>query len=123
MREATNPCFVQVALLYGERCTYEDNVRAAHAMIQLGADSVYCSASLEIIRRLAAEGIPVGSHVGLIPAKCTWTGGFVAVGKTADSAMMVYEQTKALEEAARFRPRSRWCPIGSRRRSPSAPRC
>ena len=102
MREATGSCFVQVALLYGERCTYEDNVRAAHAMIQLGADSVYCSASLEIIRRLAAEGIPVGSHVGLNPAKCTWTGGFVAVGKTADSAMMVYEQTKVLEEAGAF---------------------
>ena len=102
MREACNPCFVQVALNYGERYTYEDHVRAAHALIRLGADSVYCAASLEIIRRLAAEGIPVGSHVGLIPSKCTWTGGFVAVGKTADTAMMVYEQTKALEEAGAF---------------------
>ncbi len=102
MREAVGNCFVQVGLVYGERCTYEDYVRAAHKAIQLGGDCVYTSASMEIIRGLAAEGIPVVSHVGLIPAKCTWTGGFVAVGKTADSAMMVYEQTKALEEAGAF---------------------
>jgi 3-methyl-2-oxobutanoate hydroxymethyltransferase len=29
----------------------------------------------------------------------TWTGGFKAVGKTAESAMMVYHQVKALEAA------------------------
>ena len=48
---------------------------------------------------LAAEGIPVVGHVGLIPAKNTWTGGFRAVGKTADSALMVYRQVKELEAA------------------------
>ncbi len=102
MREATGSCFVQVGLIYGERCTYEDYVRAAHQAMQLGGDSVYTSASTAIVRRLAAEGIPVVGHVGLIPAKCTWTGGFVAVGKTAEGAMKVYEQTKELEEAGAF---------------------
>ena len=102
MREATGSCFVQVGLIYSERCTYEDYVRAAHHAMQLGGDSVYASASTEIVRRLAAEGIPVVGHVGLIPAKCTWTGGFVAVGKTADSAMKVYDHTKELEEAGAF---------------------
>ena len=102
MREAVGDCFVQVGLVYGERCTYEDYIRAAHQAIRLGGDCVYTSASTEIIRRLAAEGIPVVSHVGLIPAKCTWTGGFVAVGKTADSAIKVYEDTKELEEAGAF---------------------
>ena len=102
MREAAGNCFVQAGLLYGERCTYEDYVRAGHQAMQLGGDAVYTSASTEIVRRLAAEGIPVVGHVGLIPAKCTWTGGFVAVGKTADSAMKVYEHTKELEEAGAF---------------------
>ena len=37
-------------------------------------------------RKLAAEGIPVVGHVGLIPARATWTGGFKAVGKTAAEA-------------------------------------
>ena len=102
MREASGGCFVQVGLIYGERCTYEDHIRAAHRAMQLGGDSVYTSASTEIVRRLAAEGIPVVSHVGLIPAKSTWTGGFVAVGKTADSAWKIYQHTKELEQAGAF---------------------
>ena len=39
---------------------------------------------------------------GSIPAKNTWTGGFRAVGKTAESAMMVYKQVKDLEAAGAF---------------------
>lgn len=102
MREAAGDCFVQVGLIWGEVCTYEDYLRAAHRAIRIGGDCVYCAASLETITRLAAEGIPVVGHVGLIPCKATWTGGFRAVGKTADSAMMVFEQVKALEKAGAF---------------------
>ena len=102
MREAAGDCFVQVGIIYGERCTLEDYLRAAHQAIMVGADCVYCAAGTETIRGLAAEGIPVVSHVGLIPSKCTWTGGFVAVGKTADSAIKVYEHVKELEEAGAF---------------------
>ena len=99
MREAAGHCFVQVGLLYGQLCTYEDYLRAAHRVIQLGGDAVYCAASLDTITKLAAEGIPVISHVGLIPSKATWTGGFKAVGKTADSAMSVFNHVKQLEAA------------------------
>ena len=99
MREAAGDCFVQVGLLYGQLCTYEDYLRAAHRVIQIGGDAVYCAASLDTIARLAAEGIPVISHVGLIPSKATWTGGFKAVGKTADSALGVYNHVKQLEAA------------------------
>jgi 3-methyl-2-oxobutanoate hydroxymethyltransferase len=77
-------------------------VRKAHESIQLGADAVYCAASNEIVSRLAAEGIPVCGHTGLIPSRRTWTGGFKAVGKTADTAMLVYRQVKALEAAGAF---------------------
>ena len=99
MRKAAGDCFVQVGLLYGELCTFEDYLRAAHHAIRIGGDAVYCAASLDTIRRLAAEGIPVVGHVGLIPSKATWTGGFKAVGRTADTAMLVYRQVKDLEEA------------------------
>ncbi len=34
--------------------------------------------------------------------KCTWTGGFRAVGKTAASAMQVYERCKRYEGAGAF---------------------
>jgi len=102
MREAAGNCFVQVGLLYGQLCTYEDYLRAAHRAMQNGGDCVYCAASLDTISKLAAEGIPVVGHVGLIPSKCTWTGGFKAVGKTADTALLVWNQVKALEAAGAF---------------------
>jgi len=34
-----------------------------------------------------------------VPPKRTWTGGFVAVGKTADEAMWVYDQCLKIQEA------------------------
>ena len=102
MREAAGDCFVQVGLLYGELCTTEDYLRAAHRVLMIGADCVYCAAGLGTVKALADEGIPVVSHVGLIPSKCTWTGGFKAVGKTVESAMAVWEQVKSLEAAGCF---------------------
>ena len=39
---------------------------------------------------------------GLIPSQATWTGGFKAVGKTLDTALLVWRQVKALEEAGAF---------------------
>ncbi len=102
MREAAGNCFVQVGLLYGELCTYEDYIRAAHRVTQIGGDCCYCAASLDTITKLAAEGIPVVSHVGLIPSKATWTGGFKAVGKTAASALGVWKHVQQLEAAGAF---------------------
>jgi len=89
----------EMGLLYGPLCTYDDYIRAAHAALMVGGDAVYCAASIEIITRLAAEGIPVIGHVGLIPSKATWTGGFKAVGKTAQSAIAVFNHVKQLEAA------------------------
>ena len=99
MREAAGDCFVQVGLIYGQHCTYEDYLRASHAGLAIGGDAFYCAASLDTIGKLAAEGIPIVGHVGLVPARATWTGGFKAVGKTADTALWVYKQVKALEAA------------------------
>jgi 3-methyl-2-oxobutanoate hydroxymethyltransferase len=71
-------------------------------MLKAGADAVYCSASMQTVERLAEESVPVIGHVGLIPSKATWTGGLKAVGKTATSAMQVYELVKRYEEAGAF---------------------
>jgi 3-methyl-2-oxobutanoate hydroxymethyltransferase len=102
MREAAGNCFVQVGLLYGELVTTEDYLRAAHAAIKIGGDCVYCAAGLNTVAALAHEGIPVIGHVGLIPSKCTWTGGFRAVGKTASTAMDIWKDVQALEKAGAF---------------------
>ena len=99
MREAAGDCFVQVGLLYGDLVTAEDYLRAAFAARATGGDAYYCGASLDTVRRLAAEGLPVVGHVGLVPSKATWTGGLKAVGKTAISALTVWSDMQALETA------------------------
>ncbi|MBT8208236.1 MAG: 3-methyl-2-oxobutanoate hydroxymethyltransferase [Acidimicrobiales bacterium] len=101
-REAAPSAFMVAGLDYGVVVTTDDYLRAAFDMMQLGADAVWSAASLETIARMRAEGVPVVGHVGLIPARRTWTGGFRAVGKTATSAAEVLAQTKALEEAGAF---------------------
>ncbi len=80
----------------------EDFLRWAFPLTKAGADGVYCSGSLKTVRALAEHGIPVCGHVGLVPSKRTWTGGFKAVGKTLDTAKLVWEQCKAQEEAGAF---------------------
>ena len=102
MREAAGRCFVQVGLLYGELCTGEDYLRAGHAAMRSGGDCVYCAASLDIQKLLCDNGLPVVAHVGLIPSQCTWTGGFRAVGKTAESARAVWDHVKRLEAVGCF---------------------
>jgi 3-methyl-2-oxobutanoate hydroxymethyltransferase len=102
MRLAAGSCFVQVGLLYGDYCTAEDYLRGAHKVLRDGADAVYCCPSLKTIEMLSGEGIPVVGHAGLIPAKATWTGGFRAVGKTAEAARAVFRQVKDLETAGAF---------------------
>jgi 3-methyl-2-oxobutanoate hydroxymethyltransferase len=101
-REAVPTCFAFAGLEYGQYISAEDYLRAAFAAIRAGGDAVWCAAGLQTIRRLRDEGVPVCGHVGLIPAKRTWTGGFKAVGKTLETALLVWRQTKELEAAGAF---------------------
>jgi 3-methyl-2-oxobutanoate hydroxymethyltransferase len=80
----------------------EDFLRWGFRMMRAGADAVYCAASFSTVKRMSSEGMPVIGHVGLIPHTCTWTGGFRAVGKTAENAMTIWEKVKAYEEAGAF---------------------
>ncbi len=88
--------------LYDNSGTTDDFLRWGYKMLSYGADAVYCAASLQTVRRMADEGIPVIGHTGLIPSKATWTGGFKAVGKTFESARLVYDLVMRYEEAGAF---------------------
>jgi 3-methyl-2-oxobutanoate hydroxymethyltransferase len=101
-RDAAPTCFAFPGLEYGEFVTTEDYLRGAFAALRAGGDAVYCAASLQTVRRMRDEGIPVCGHVGLVPSKATWTGGFRAVGKSVASAVEIWRQTKALEAAGAF---------------------
>jgi 3-methyl-2-oxobutanoate hydroxymethyltransferase len=98
-REVAPSLFTMPGDNFYEIGTADDFVRWAFRLYKAGADAVYCSASYATIKRMADEAIPVIGHVGLIPSRATWTGGFKAVGKTAETAMQVFEAVKNLEAA------------------------
>ncbi len=101
-RDAAPSLFAIPGADFVEIGTTEDFIRWAFAMVRASADAVYCSASLKTVRALADEGIPVCGHSGLIPSKRTWTGGFKAVGKTLETAQLVFRQIAELEAAGAF---------------------
>ena len=74
-------------------------IRAAYLLMSNGCDSFYTNNSTKIISDLRRENIPVISHVGLIPGKATWIGGFRAIGKTADEAIGVVNHAMELDDA------------------------
>jgi len=79
----------------------EEAIRVGIRALELGASSVYCSASPFIIEAMAREGIPVVGHLGLVPRHVTWTG-YRAIGKTAAEAKELFRRIKTLESAGAY---------------------
>ncbi|MET2831497.1 3-methyl-2-oxobutanoate hydroxymethyltransferase [Mesorhizobium shangrilense] len=98
-RDAAPSLFTMPGDNFYEIGTADDFLRWAFRLYKAGADAVYCSAGYATVRRMADDNIPVIGHVGLIPSRATWTGGFKAVGKTADTAMQIFEAVKQYEAA------------------------
>lgn len=92
----------QFGLPWGKHANTTEALRDAMAAMGAGAQSVYCGYSPLIVEALAREGVPVICHVGLVPPKATWTGGYRAVGKTLDQAKMVWQQVQDFEAAGAF---------------------
>ena len=82
--------------------TRDDYLRFSGKMLNAGADAIYCSGSLETVKFLADEYIPIVGHVGLVPSRNTFTGGFRAVGKTAEAAAALLAEVQAYEAAGAF---------------------
>ena len=102
VREAAPTTFIIAALAYGVHATSDEYLRMGMAMYRHGADAVYCAAGLDTVARLAAEGLAVVGHIGFIPTHRTWYGGYRATAKTAETALRVWRQARALEEAGAF---------------------
>ena len=81
--------------------TAEEAIRIGFRALEVGASSVYCSASPRIIEAMAREGIPVVGHLGMVPRHATWTN-VRAIGKTPAEAKKLYDQMKALENAGAY---------------------
>ncbi len=101
-RDAAPSLFSMPGENFYEIGTADDFVRWAFQMYRAGADAVYCSASYATVKAMADENIPVIGHVGLIPSRKTWTGGFKAVGKTAAAALEILDAVRKYEAAGAF---------------------
>ena len=98
--EAAPSSFISVATPHG-LASSEEAIREAFKALEIGASSVYCSASPNIIEKMANEKIPVVGHLGMIPRHVTWTN-YRAIGKTKEEALKLYNQMKDLENAGAY---------------------
>ena len=78
--------------------TLDEAKKLAFKMLEYDFDMFYCH-RIEILKSLFKEGVPCLGHVGLIPQRTTWTGGYKAVGKTASEAIKVYEDCLRFQDA------------------------
>jgi 3-methyl-2-oxobutanoate hydroxymethyltransferase len=72
---------------------------------EAGCDAVKLERGGSSVQRAAAivaAGIPVMGHVGLTPQTATALGGYRAQGRTADRALSLAQDARALEEAGCF---------------------
>ena len=71
----------------------------AFKILEYDFDMFYCHRNTEIVKSLYNEGVPCLGHVGLVPGRTTWIGGYRAVGKTAEEAMSVYDKCLQFQDA------------------------
>ena len=92
-----------VSMPYGSYATKEMAVtNAVRMMKESGCDAVKLQGGREkfdIIKAVADAGVPVMSHVGLLPHYVHQYGGFKTQGRTADAALKIIDNAKAIEEA------------------------
>ena len=84
----------------------EDAVRNAIRFVkEARADAVKLEGAGPMLSRaqaIVAAGIPVMGHIGLTPQSATMLGGFKAQGRSAEKALALLEDARALEAAGCF---------------------
>jgi 3-methyl-2-oxobutanoate hydroxymethyltransferase len=84
----------------------EDAVRNAIRFVkEAGADAVKLEGAgpmLDRVRAIVGAGIPVMGHLGLTPQTATMLGGFKAQGRSAEKALQLLADSRALEAAGCF---------------------
>jgi 3-methyl-2-oxobutanoate hydroxymethyltransferase len=103
VRRGAPNTFTVTAMPYGSYATKDLAVNNAVCMMkESGVDALKIQGGREIfdiIKAVADAGVPVMSHVGLIPHHVHKHGGFKMQGRTADDALQIVDNAKAIEEA------------------------
>lgn len=88
---------------YGSYATEKKAVENAIKMMkESGVDALKLQLGKEgsnIIKAVADAGVPIMSHVGLLPHKVHLLGGFKMQGRTAEAAIEIVENAQAIENA------------------------
>jgi len=103
VRRGAPNTFCFVSMPYGSYATEEIAVtNAVRMMKESGAEAVKLQGGREmfdIIKAVADAGVPVMSHVGLLPHYVHRFGGFKMQGRTAEDALKIIDNARAIEEA------------------------
>ena len=103
VRRGAPNTFSLMAMPYGSYATKDLAVQnAVKIMKESGVDAVKLQGGREIfdtIKAVADAGVPVMSHVGLVPHHVHKHGGFKMQGRTAEDALKIIDNAKAIEEA------------------------
>ena len=94
--------FMGVGSTWSQYGKPEEILDHAFDMMRKGGDMYYTLRSFEVMEMLSKEGIPVQSHIGLIPTFSHWCGGLRGWGRTADEAMKIYQTLKRMEDVGVF---------------------
>jgi 3-methyl-2-oxobutanoate hydroxymethyltransferase len=81
------------------------SIKNALKFLRCGCDAVKLEGGLEIvdiIKNLTDLGIPVMGHIGLKPQTTPLHHGYISQGKTAEGAIRLLSEARALEEAGVF---------------------
>ena len=70
----------------------------AFEMMRKGGDIYYTLRSYDVMEMLSKEGVPVQSHIGLIPTFSHYCGGLRGFGRDAKEAMEIYRTLKRMED-------------------------
>ena len=101
-REIAPYHFMGVGSTWSQFGNRDDILDHAFEMMRKGGDMYYTLRSYEVMEMLSKEGIPVQSHIGLIPTFSHWCGGLRGFGRTADEAMQIYQTLKRMEDVGVF---------------------
>ncbi len=102
VRQIAPTHFTGVGSTWAQFGSDDEIVAHAYEAMRRGADMYYTLRSYEVMERMARDGIPVQSHIGLIPTFSHYCGGLRAWGRRADEAIRVWETLKRMEDAGVF---------------------
>ena len=102
LRSVAPTHFTGVGTPWAQLNSHEEIMSHAFSAMRKGADMYYTLRSYDVMEKLSKEGIPVHSHIGLIPTFSHYCGGLRGWGRNAEEAMQIFQTLKRMEDAGVF---------------------